>query len=62
MKQIKLEISSSFIVNVKHPMLNGFESILEWKLYDGISGRFDPIRILTTATPYKFTPYKLVLR
>ena len=62
MKQIKLEISSSFIVNVKHPMLNDFESGLEWKLYDGISGRFDPIRILTTATPYQFTPYKLDLR
>jgi hypothetical protein len=54
MKQIKLEISSSFIVNVKHPMMNAFESNVEQKLYAGISERFDLIRTLTTNTPYQF--------
>lgn len=43
MKQIKLKISSSFIVNVKHPMLNAIESNVEQKLYADMSRRFDPI-------------------
>jgi hypothetical protein len=53
MKQIKLEISSSFIM-MRLTASNDFESFVEWKLYDYISREFTSMRILATSIPHKF--------
>ena len=53
MQDVNIILIVAFQSRMRCIIVDGFESSMEWKLYDSISDFFTPLRRLATAVPYK---------